>query len=136
VAIVGGFKEIITGPTSFDKLVSTYDWWGPSRALTVENPSKEVAPITEFPFWTFLFADLHAHLMAIPFSMTAAGGLRHHEFHAAQPCWRGARSAGARSAAGRYRRCADRRAVRSTRGTTAVPPAGRGGAIIGGRAKE
>jgi len=73
VAIVGGFKEIITGPTSFNKLVQTYDWWAPSRALTVENPGKEVAPITEFPFWTFLFADLHAHLMAIPFSMTAAG---------------------------------------------------------------
>jgi len=72
LAIVGGFKEIIFGDASFRQVVYSYDWWDPSRALDVQAQG-EVTPITEFPFWTFLFADLHAHLMAIPFSMTAVG---------------------------------------------------------------
>ncbi|HET6614641.1 MAG TPA: DUF2298 domain-containing protein, partial [Dehalococcoidia bacterium] len=72
LGIVGGFKEIIFGDATFRQMVYSYDWWDPSRALDIQNPS-EVTPITEFPFWTFLFADLHAHLMAIPFSMTVAG---------------------------------------------------------------
>jgi YYY domain-containing protein len=42
-----------------------FDWWGPSRAIP------HSFAITEFPFWTFFFADLHAHLMALPFAITA-----------------------------------------------------------------
>ncbi len=71
ITLAGGFKAIIFGDTSLHHVVTTYDWWAPSRALATDDP-KQVQPITEFPFWTFLFADLHAHLMAIPFSMTAA----------------------------------------------------------------
>ncbi len=41
------------------------DWyWVPSRALPGE-------PITEFPFFTFLYADLHAHLIAMPITVMA-----------------------------------------------------------------
>ncbi len=70
VAIAGGLKEAIFSG-GFRDVVFNYDWWAPSRALSASP--KEVQPITEFPFWTFLFADLHAHLMAIPFAMTFAG---------------------------------------------------------------
>src|SRR5207249_50690 len=74
VVIAGGFWEVIFGDASFRQLVYSYDWWGPSRALTIiPTPQNGVQPITEFPFWTFLFADLHAHLMAIPFALTAIG---------------------------------------------------------------
>ncbi len=46
---------------------STGDWyWIPSRALPGEA-------ITEFPFFTFIYADPHAHLFALPLTMLALG---------------------------------------------------------------
>ncbi|MCB0095496.1 MAG: DUF2298 domain-containing protein, partial [Caldilineaceae bacterium] len=35
-----------------------YDFWGPSRVIP--------ATINEFPYWSFLFADLHPHLIGMP----------------------------------------------------------------------
>lgn len=39
-------------------------YWNPSRTIPGE-------PITEFPFFTFLYADFHAHLIAMPVVMAA-----------------------------------------------------------------
>lgn len=39
-------------------------YWNPSRAIPGE-------PITEFPFFTFLYADPHAHLYALPVTLLA-----------------------------------------------------------------
>jgi YYY domain-containing protein len=45
----------------------TGDWyWIPSRALPGDT-------ITEFPFFTFTYADLHAHLIALPITLLAIG---------------------------------------------------------------
>jgi YYY domain-containing protein len=41
------------------------DWyWFPSRVIPGE-------PITEFPYFTFIYADLHAHLIAFPITVLA-----------------------------------------------------------------
>ena len=48
----------------------TGDWyWKPSRAIQPEAGNE----ITEFPFFTFLYADLHAHLMALPVTLLVLG---------------------------------------------------------------
>ena len=47
-----------------------FDFWRSTRVMPPDPPGHE---ITEFPFFTFLFGDLHAHLMAIPFTLLALG---------------------------------------------------------------
>jgi YYY domain-containing protein len=50
----------------------TGDWfWSASRAISV--PPGEIGPITEFPFFTFLYGDLHAHMIALPLTLLALG---------------------------------------------------------------
>ena len=42
-------------------------YWNPSRSITPGEG--EAGPITEFPFFTFLYADLHAHLISRPLTI-------------------------------------------------------------------
>lgn len=49
-------------------------YWNPSRAITPGEG--EAGPITEFPFFTFLYGDLHAHMISRPLTvLSLAWGL-------------------------------------------------------------
>lgn len=62
-----GWGQVLRGAAALN--VSTGHWyWNASRAIPDQG---EVAPITEFPFFTFLYADLHAHMMALPITVLA-----------------------------------------------------------------
>jgi YYY domain-containing protein len=44
-------------------------YWYPTRMIPPD--ASGVGPITEFPAFTFLYADLHAHLLALPYTLCA-----------------------------------------------------------------
>ncbi len=72
-ANVDGFIQVATG--LYDSAIRgqdfpAFDYWRSTRVFERETGGNE---ITEFPFFTFLYADLHAHMIAIPFAVMALG---------------------------------------------------------------
>ena len=67
VAVMGNLESVwrVVGR---DLPFGAFDYWRSSRMMPTDMQG-----ITEFPFFTFLFADLHAHLMALPFTLLALG---------------------------------------------------------------
>lgn len=61
VRAVSSFWHVLTT----DATLPGYDFWAPSRVIPFT--------INEFPYWSFTFADLHPHLIGIPFSLLFLG---------------------------------------------------------------
>ena len=70
VAVVGNLGEIRVLRSALHQSVPI-DWWfwNPSRVISPEVG--EPGPISEFPAFTFVFGDLHAHAMALPVAALA-----------------------------------------------------------------
>ena len=69
--------------------IGTYDWWSPSRVI--------VGTANEFPFFSFLLGDLHAHTLVTPFSLLTvayAVQLALHGPPELRGCWRSPRVLG------------------------------------------
>lgn len=66
-AIVGLWKVVVTGQT----LTFRPEWWYWNATRVIPFGPGEVGAINEFPAFTFLYADLHAHMMAFPLTQVA-----------------------------------------------------------------
>tara|TARA_Y100001960_G_scaffold117965_1_gene126254 strand:+ start:106 stop:4317 length:4212 start_codon:yes stop_codon:yes gene_type:complete len=63
VLIFGNFDSIIQIINIIFGNQDNFDYWRSTRTVSMVSGGLE---INEFPFFTFLFADLHAHLLSIP----------------------------------------------------------------------
>ena len=61
-----GLLKLATGQQA---LTLPTDWWYWNPTRIIPPGEGEAGPITEFPFFTFLYADLHAHMMALPLTI-------------------------------------------------------------------
>ncbi|MBI4791017.1 MAG: glycosyltransferase family 39 protein [Chloroflexi bacterium] len=82
-SILTGIARVVLDGQPFE--VGTGSWyWNATRVIP--------DTINEFPFFTFLYADLHAHLMALPFTLLVMGVainfvLRERDDDARLPFW-------------------------------------------------
>jgi YYY domain-containing protein len=62
-----GLGQLLAG----HKLPINTEWWYWNATRLIPKAPDESGPINEMPAFTFLFADLHAHMMALPYTLLA-----------------------------------------------------------------
>ncbi|MBI5351288.1 MAG: helix-hairpin-helix domain-containing protein [Chloroflexi bacterium] len=70
-AVVGGAVRVLTGETALPGNNGRW-YFEASRPILPEGPD---TPIAEFPYFTFLYGDMHPHLLAMPIYALALGWL-------------------------------------------------------------
>ncbi|MEA3308797.1 MAG: DUF2298 domain-containing protein [Chloroflexota bacterium] len=78
-SLIPGYPQLVSTLVGFWKVLVTNaqlsfrpEWWYWNASRVIElQPDEFVSPINEFPAFTFLYADLHAHAMALPLTQIA-----------------------------------------------------------------
>ncbi len=77
-SLIPGYPELISALVGIWKVVAKGaslqfrpEWWYWDATRIIPIDPGEVGPINEFPAFTFLYADLHAHAMALPLTQIA-----------------------------------------------------------------
>nr|WP_290669019.1 DUF2298 domain-containing protein [Ardenticatena sp.] len=71
--LIRALHGFVTGFLAGQSLPFRIEWWYWNATRVIQHPVEEPGPITEFPWFTFLYADLHAHMMALPLTLLALG---------------------------------------------------------------
>lgn len=67
-AMWDGFTSITSGEATM--AVPAHRWyWGPSRVIAELSDNRGHNAITEMPYFTFLYGDMHAHMMSMPLQL-------------------------------------------------------------------
>ena len=70
VGVIRGLWAVVVEGVRVSVRPETWYWY-PTRIIPVEPG--DVVPITEFPAFTFLYGDLHAHMIALPIALATLG---------------------------------------------------------------
>lgn len=83
-AIAAGFRGVGRLMEGEPLRISTNRWYWASTRILAEPPVSSGNAITEMPFFTFLYGDLHAHMISMPMQLLILLFLLHEVVHAGQ----------------------------------------------------